>query len=131
MIVVDASVLANAIGDDGPEGGRAREELVRQGELAAPDMADIETVSVLRKRWLAGSLTDRRFALAIGDLTDLDIARYPSLPFMKRAYELRSTVTVYDASYVALAEALDCELLTSDVRLSNAPGVGCPICVLR
>lgn len=100
-------------------------------ELAGPDLVDVETVAVLRKRWLAGSLTAKRFAAAVDDLADLPLTRYPTLPFLRRAYELRSTVTAGDAMYVALAEALDCELLTSDDRLSRAPGVRCPIRVLR
>jgi len=49
---------------------------------------------------------------------------------MRRAYEPRANVTAYDATYVALAEALDCELLTGDRRLANARGSRCPIRVL-
>ena len=131
MIVVDASVLANALGDDEADGRRARGELSAAGELAGPDLVDVETVAVLRKRWLAGTLTTKRFAAAIDDLADLSLTRYPALPFMQRAYELRSTVTAYDATYVALAEALDCGLLTGDDRLSRAPGVKCPVRVVR
>lgn len=130
-MIVDASVLANAVGDDGADGHRARDELSADGEPAAPDLVDVETVAVLRKRWLAGALTAGRFAAAVDDLADLALARYPALPFMRRAYELRSTVTVYDATYVALAEALDCDLLTADDRLSQAPGPRCPVRVLR
>jgi predicted nucleic acid-binding protein len=131
VIVVDASVLANALGDDQADGTRARSELSTACELAGPDLVDVETVSVLRKRWMAGALTAKRFAAAVDDLADLALTRYPTLPFVRRAYELRSTVTAYDAAYVALAEALDCELLTADDRLSKAPGVRCPIRVLR
>jgi predicted nucleic acid-binding protein len=131
VIVVDASVLANALGDDNADGTRVRGELSAAGELAGPDLVDVETVAVLRKRWLAGTLTAERFAAAVDDLADLALTRYPALPFMQRAYELRSTVTVYDATYVALAEVLGCELLTADDRLSKAPGVKCPVRVLR
>ncbi len=131
MIVVDASVLANALGDDETDGARARGELSEAAELAGPDLADVETVAVLRKRWIAGTLTAKRFAAAIGDLADLPLTRYPTLPFMRRAYELRSTVSAYDAAYVALAEVLDCALLTSDERLSRAPGIRCQVRVLR
>jgi len=91
----------------------------------------VETVAVLRKRWLAGTVSQRRFATAVRDLEMIDIDRYPTLPLMRRAYELRANVTPYDASYVALAEALDCELLTGDDRLTNAPGPKCAIRVLR
>ena len=57
MIVVDASVLANALADDGADGTAARARLAAAGELAAPDLVDIEAVAVLRKRWIAGDLT--------------------------------------------------------------------------
>lgn len=131
MIVIDASVLANVIADDGADGKRARGELRAARDVAAPDLVDVETVAVLRKRWLAGTLTESRFAAALDDLEQLDIDRYPALPLMRRAYELRTNVTAYDASYVALAELLGCELLTGDQRLANAPGPACPIRVLR
>jgi len=130
LIVVDASVLANAIGDDGNDGRRARSELRVAGDLAAPDLVDVETNAVLRKRWLAGDLSDQRFATAVQDLEGLDLDRYPTLPLMRRAYELRANVSSYDAAYVALAEALACEVLTADRKLSNAPGPRCPIRLL-
>ena len=131
MIVIDASVLANVVGDDGSDGQRARLEFRNAGDVAAPDLADVETVAVLRKRWIAGTVSDQRFAAAVEDLEQLEIDRYPALRFMRRAYELRANVTVYDAAYVALAETLDCELLTADQRLANASGPRCTIRVLR
>jgi predicted nucleic acid-binding protein len=131
LIVVDASVLANVIGDDGADGRRARGEVRGAGQVAAPDLVDVETVAVLRKRWLAGTMSDRRFDAAIADLQQLGMSRYPALPLMRRAFELRANVTVYDASYVALAELLGCELLTGDGRLAGASGPRCAIRLLR
>jgi predicted nucleic acid-binding protein len=131
LIVIDASVLANVVGDDGRDGQRARLEFRHAGDVAAPDLADVETVAVLRKRWIAGTVSDQRFAAAVDDLGQLDIDRYHTLRFMRRAYELRANVTVYDSAYVALAEALSCELLTADQRLSNASGPRCAIRVLQ
>lgn len=130
MIVVDASVLANALADDGVDGRRARTELRHAGGVSAPDLVDVGTVTVLRKRWLAKTLTAHRFATAVDDLQAIDVQRFPALPFMRRAYELRSHLTPYDAAYVALAEVLGCELLTADARLANAPGPRCAIRVL-
>ena len=127
---MDASVLANVIGDDGDDGHRARQEFRAAGDVAAPDLVDVETVAVLHKRWLAGTITEHRFADAIGDLEDLKIDRYPVLQFMRRAYDLLANVTAYDAAYVALAETLDCVLLTADERLANSTGPRCRICVL-
>jgi predicted nucleic acid-binding protein len=131
LIVIDASVLANVVGDDGGDGQRARAEFRSAGDIAAPDLVDVETVAVLRKRWLAGTVSDQRFAAAVEDLGQLDLDRYPALRFMRRAYELRANVTAYDSAYVALAEELGCELLTADRRLASAPGPRCAIRVLR
>ncbi|MGB7448652.1 MAG: type II toxin-antitoxin system VapC family toxin [Ornithinimicrobium sp.] len=130
MIVVDASVLANALGDDDQHGRIARAELISAGDLAAPDLIDVETTAVLRKRWLAQSIPDQRFEAAITDLQRLDFERVPTLRLIRRAYELRANVTVYDATYVALAEALGCELLTGDKRLAAATGPRCAIRML-
>jgi predicted nucleic acid-binding protein len=130
VIVVDASVLANVVGDDGAQGDRARAALVGQ-DVSVPDLVDVEVVSVLRRRWLAKTMTARRFAAAIDDLAMLPADRYPALPFMPRAYELRANVSAYDATYVALAEHLACSLLTADARLAAAPGPRCAITLLR
>lgn len=131
MIVTDASVIANALGDDEADGAIAREALRQDTDIAVPDLVDVETVSVLRGRWLAGTITGRRFRAAVIDLGDLAMIRHPTLPFMLRAYELRANVTPYDAAYVGLAEALDCPLLTADERLANAPGTRCEIRVVQ
>jgi predicted nucleic acid-binding protein len=130
LIVVDASILANALADDGVDGRLARSRLTTGDDLAGPDLLDVETVAVLRKRWIAGDLSQRRFSIAIGDLEELDLARYPTLPLMRRAFELRDNVTPYDAVYVALAERLGCPLLTADQRLASAPGIACTVEVL-
>jgi predicted nucleic acid-binding protein len=124
-------VLANVVGDDGPEGYRARQELRVASDIAAPDLVDVETVAVLRRRWLGRTISLARFAAAIDDLEELTIDRYPTLRLMRRAYQLRHNLTVYDAAYVALAEVLGCLLLTSDQRLSTVTGPRCPIRLLR
>jgi predicted nucleic acid-binding protein len=131
LIVVDASILVNVIADDGADGRRTRREVRHAGELAAPDLVDVETVAVLRKRWVAGTISDSRFAEAIDDLEAIELERYPTLPLMRRSFGLRANVTAYDATYIALAEALDCELLTGDRRLARAPGPRCAIRVLQ
>jgi predicted nucleic acid-binding protein len=127
LIAVDASVVANAIADDQTDGNVARGRLTGGGDLVAPDLVDIETFSVLRRRWLAGEITARRFSTAITDLEDLELTRFPTLPLIRRAYELRANLTAYDAVYVALAERLGCTLVTADARLARAPGIRCAI----
>jgi len=131
VIVVDAPVLANALADDEEDGDIARRELRAADEVIAPDLVDVETVSVLRRRCLHHTLTAQRFAAAIAHLQQLQFERVPTLRLMRRAFELRANVSAYDACYVALAERASCELVTMDERLSAAAGTRCPIRVLR
>lgn len=130
MLVVDASVVVVALTDDGPAGDLARARL-RDAELAAPQMVDLEVASVLRRRQLGGALDDRRCRLALRDLADLPLQRAPHQPLVPRCWELRSNITIHDAAYVALAEAARAPLLTFDARRTAAPGPRREIDVLR
>lgn len=127
MIVVDASVMSNAIADDGVDGEIARARLLQADVLVAPDLLDIEVLSVLRKSWLARRLTSERLADAVDDLIELPIERVPMRAFVARADELRANVTPYDGVYVALAESIGCPLVTADGRLARASGPRCKI----
>jgi len=129
VIVVDASVLAPALADDGPDGDRARDRL--RGEvLAAPEVIDLEVASVLRRAAAANRLPDRRALLALKDLVDLPLRRAAHRPLLRRCWELRHTVTSYDAAYVALAETLGITLVTADAGLSRASGIACEVDLL-
>lgn len=130
MLVVDASVLVAALADDGADGDTARARL-RDEELAAPELIDLEVVSVLRRQLSAGTLDARRAQFAVDDLWDLPLQRASHRPLLARCWELRDNLTIYDAAYVALAEALECALVTADTHLANAPRARCAIEVLR
>lgn len=122
MIVVDASavlelLLGTAIAP------RVTARLLDQAEsLHAPHLLDIEVAQVLRRFAAAGELTATRGREALNDLDALPITRYPHDILLPRIWELRANLTAYDAAYVALAEALDAPLLTTDARLARAPG---------
>jgi predicted nucleic acid-binding protein len=130
VLVVDASVLAVALADDGPDGDAARTRL-RGETLAAPELVDLEVASVLRRQNRGGMLDNRRAELAIIDLGALPMHRASHLALLRRCWELRENVTTYDAAYVALAEALGATLLTGDRRLAHAAGHTCTIELLR
>jgi len=126
MIVIDATVLVVALADDGPDGDLVRDRLRRES-LTAPDLVDLEVVSVLRRLHRAGGLDARRGTLAVQDLHDLPFDRVPHRALVQRCWELRGNFTAYDAAYVALAEALDVPLMTADQRLASAPGLPCVV----
>ena len=129
MIVVDASVLAPALAYDGTDGDRMRSRLHGQS-LAAPELIDLETASVIRRGLLAGRLDDRRAQLALTDLVELSLDRVSHRSLLARCWELRDNLTIYDAAYVALAERLDAVLVTADARLAGAPRVRCEVDLL-
>jgi len=79
----------------------------------------------------SGAADLRRAALALADLAALPLQRAPHRALLARCWELRDNLTVYDASYAALAEALEVTLLTGDGRLARAPGLRCHVEILR
>lgn len=94
-------------------------------------MIDLEVLSVLRRRAAAGDIDERRATLAIRDLEDLSVTRYPHLAFVSRIWSLRKNLTPYDAAYVAVAESLSAPLVTADTRLKGVPGIRCIVEVIR
>lgn len=126
MIVVDSSVIAPALTDEDVLGDRLRARLADE-RLAAPAFIDLEVASIWRRYSRAGRLSPRRADAALADLADLPLERAPHGPLLRRIWELRDNLSAYDASYVALAEALDTILLTGDERLARAPGIQCGV----
>ena len=125
MIVVDASVALSALLND----GAARRALASE-QLHAPHLIDSEVASGLRRMVAAEQLSADAGWTALDAFRRLGMTRYPVFSLLDRVWELRDNLSACDASYVALAELLDCSLLTADARLSRAPGVRCPITVV-
>lgn len=90
--------------------------------LHAPHLIDVEVAQVLRRYAARGEADPERCCMALTDLNDLPLTKYPHDFLLPRIWDLRNNLTAYDAVYVALAEALDAPLLTCDQRLANAPG---------
>lgn len=127
MIIVDASVLANALTDDGPLGEVARFELGRDVHWSGPEHVVVETFSAVRGRLLGGRISDARARDALAALAEAAIEMLPAVPLLPRMWQLRHRVSGYDAAYVAAAEAHECALLTADARLGRAHDVHCEI----
>jgi predicted nucleic acid-binding protein len=123
LIVLDASAVVAVLLYPGPGAERIRERIESPGEsLHVPHLMDLEVLHALRRQALRGALSPGRGVEALEDLASIMFVRYPHTPLMERIWELRETLTAYDAAYVALAEALDAPLVTMDARLVQAPG---------
>jgi predicted nucleic acid-binding protein len=129
VIVVDASIVAVALGDDGSDGQRLRARL-RGERLLAPQLMDLEVLSVWRRLVSVQAMTPRRARLAVDDLAAIPVERAPHDILTRRCWELRHDLTAYDAAYVALAEILEITLVTADRRMANAPGLRCDVEVI-
>lgn len=121
MIVVDSAAVVDALtavaGTD-----ELRDRLSRE-TLHAPHLIDFEVVSALRGLTLGGHLSVNRVEDLLIDFNDLPLQRWPSADALRRrAFQLRDNVSAYDAAYVALAEAIDCPLVTRDGRLARSSG---------
>ena len=126
MIVVDASAGVLGLLNDGD--GRA---YLSNEPFACPDLADSELVHALRTRVRRGDIAATDAERAIETWTRLGIHRVRIVGLLDRIWELRDNLSAYDATYVAVAEALDAPLLTADARLARAPGPTCPVTVVR
>lgn len=126
MLVVDASCLYGVlIGAPGAEAIRRR--LAADTDHAAPHIVDVEVFGAVRREHLHGRLDRTEAAQAVEDLGAWPGERFGHRVLLARAWELRDTVRGWDAMYVALAEALDATLVTSDRRLASAVGPKCAI----
>lgn len=123
-VVVDSSVIVAALVDSGPDGVWA-EEVIDEQTLYAPELVRVEATNVLRRLEIAKQITSAEANGAQEDLTELEIEQFPFEPFSDRIWELRHTVTSYDAWYVAVAEELGYPLATLDRRLAKTVGPKC------
>jgi predicted nucleic acid-binding protein len=129
VIVTDAGVLVAVFVDDGTWGEMARAR-VRNEDLAAPELIDLEVTSALRGLFRVGKVNEFRARIALADLRRLPLRRASHQGLVTRCWELRNNLTAYDASYVALAELLGATLITTDARLSRAPQIMCSVDLL-
>lgn len=126
MLVVDASCLCEVL-IGGPAAESIRRRLAADRDQAAPHIIDVEVFGVVRREHLRGQLDRTEAAQAVEDLEAWPGERFGHRLLLSRAWQLRDTVRGWDAMYVALAEALDAVLVTTDLRLAAAIGPTCRI----
>ncbi|MGH2871488.1 MAG: type II toxin-antitoxin system VapC family toxin [Solirubrobacteraceae bacterium] len=125
-VVCDASALVALLLDAGHDGQWVTAAL-DQAELMAPTLVGFETANIIRRQEIAGLISSDQAAQAHADLLELAIEHWPHDLLAHRAWELRHNLSIYDASYVALAEMINAPLITLDSRIAKAPGVRCPV----
>jgi predicted nucleic acid-binding protein len=121
LIVVDASFVVHYLLNVA-EREELAELVAAQDVLCAPSLIEYEIGSVLRRLHLAGVLPDARASESIEQYRELQMRLTEGRSLADRAWRLRNSVSYYDGMYVALAEALDLPLFTTDKKLSTAPG---------
>ena len=125
MIVIDASAAVAGLLAAGP----ARRAMATE-QLGAPHLIDSEIAHVFRRQVHTGAIGPGDGWRALDRWRHLEVTRYPVFAILDRVWELRHTLSAYDASYVSIAETLDCALLTADARLARAGGLRCPVTVV-
>ncbi|MGH8998507.1 MAG: type II toxin-antitoxin system VapC family toxin [Acidimicrobiia bacterium] len=126
MIVVDASAAVLGLLNDGD----ARRSLAEE-TVAVPHLVDSEVANAMRAQVRRGTVQEAEAWTALDRWGRLGIRRFGIVGLLARVWELRENLSAYDATYVALAEAIGCGLVTADGRLAGAPGPRCPIVVVR
>jgi predicted nucleic acid-binding protein len=120
VLVVDTSALLEALAGRSPDPSLI-ERLATDGDLHAPHLIDVEILHALRRLQSNDEITQERADDTRTDFADLVLARYPHHPLSDRIWELRHNISAYDATFVALAEALGAPLITCDARLAGTP----------
>jgi predicted nucleic acid-binding protein len=126
VIVFDASAAVLALVNDGD----ARRSLATE-TVAVPHLVDAEVAHALRAQVLRGRVSADDARAGLARWARLGLRRYAAVGLLSRIWELRDNLSAYDATYVALAEASGCDLVTADARLARAPGPKCAIRVVR
>jgi predicted nucleic acid-binding protein len=126
LIILDASAALFALLND----GEAR-QIVAAETVGVPHLADSEVANALRAQARRGRIAPEHAEAALTRWARLGLRRFAAVDMLDRIWELRENLTAYDATYVALAEAVTGTLVTADLRLALAPGPTCQVTVVR
>jgi predicted nucleic acid-binding protein len=126
LVVVDASCIVRILTSSDDVATDVK-SFLRGKALYAPTLVDYEVTSLLRGLSRKHSEIEQAAGVYLRHLAGMPIRREPAQPLIARVWSLRHNYTAYDASYVALAEALDATLVTCDEKFARAGAARCPI----
>lgn len=120
--VVDASVAVEYLLRS--QLGQSLATQLETQTLLAPELLDVEVLSVLRRAVRSKQLSMGRAEQALADLETWDVERVSHRLLWRMAWKFRGNVSGYDAFYVAVAALHGAPLLTADGPLARAPRLG-------
>jgi predicted nucleic acid-binding protein len=117
VIVLDASVVVELLTNGALAASVRRELAGGRDSFIVPHLLDVEVASTLRDLAAGQRIDSHRTDELLVGLATLPAERYSHIPLLGRMWELRHNFTAYDAAYIALAEATNSVLYTSDEKL--------------
>jgi predicted nucleic acid-binding protein len=117
MIVMDASVVVELITNGALADSLRADLAARDDSFIVPHLLDVEVISAIRRLVSGQRIDSSRTEHILAELAAFPAQRCAHTPLLERIWELRHNFTSYDATYIALAEATDSDLYTSDEKL--------------
>lgn len=118
MYAIDASAAVEVLLKTGL--GMKVAAVLGRSNLVAPELLDVEVLSVLRRGVFQKKLTEDRAALALADLVDWHLVRIPHRLLVREAWRHRHNASGCDAFYIAAARLNDASLVTADGPLARS-----------
>lgn len=121
IAVIDASALVAVVGTRASEQDPRLVKRVEQlTTIHVPDLFLVETYHALRGMLIGKVISEERAEIGRTLIDQMPTVATSTFELRSRTWSLRHNFTCYDASYIALAEALDAPLITTDSKL-DAP----------
>ena len=118
-LVADASAIVDLLAG-APNAAAIAAALAPFPEIDIPEHFHVEAISALRGLLLRGDLAADHAERALQLLAELRVVRHPIEPLTRAVWSMRDTLSAYDAAYLAVAQNIDAQLLTTDRGLAAA-----------